>query len=148
MRGPVLEFAWRLGLVGLALLGMLLVRAVFLARAARRRRRGLASEPAPALSRGQPTVLLFSGALCGDCIRQKEILADLRTAMGNGWRIREVQAAQEGDLSRRFGVESIPATVVLDAGGRPLAVNYGLVPPGTLQGQLQPALTPRVPIGS
>ncbi len=146
MKGLAVEFGWRLGVVLLAGLGLLFVRLAALAWSAHRRRQGLRSEPAPALAGDEPTVLLFSGRLCGDCEQQKQVLLDLRRDLGNAWRIREVQAAGEVELARRFGVESIPATVILDAAGRPLAVNYGLVPASTLQGQLKPALRGRVPV--
>ncbi len=107
-----------------------------------RRRRALETGRTPELTRDVPALLLFSGTLCVDCARQKEILLGLREELGAGWRLHEVHAASEVQLARRFRVESVPATVVLDRAGRPVAVNYGLVDAGTLSKQLQPLLNP------
>lgn len=109
---------------------------------ARRQRRALRFGRAPEITAGSPTVLLFSGALCGDCERQKEILSELQVTHRNGWRVREVHAAAEVQLASRFGVESVPATVILDGGGRALAVNYGLIDAAALRRQLEPVLSP------
>ncbi len=102
-----------------------------------RRRQALLTSPAPELTQGKPTILLFTGTLCSDCHTQKQIITMLLAEMADGWRLREVHAAREVGVARRFGVESVPATVVIDAGGRPRAVNYGLVEAGALSRQLR-----------
>ena len=90
----------------------------------------------PELAQGEPTILLFTGTLCSECQTQKEIIEGLLSEAANGWRLREVHAAREVGVARRFGVETVPATVVIDAGGRPRAVNYGLIDAGSLREQL------------
>lgn len=103
----------------------------------RRRSRAIAGRPLPELAAGEPTVLLFTGSLCSDCIRQKRILQDVRTRLG-GWRMHELYAAKEAPLAARFGIQSVPATVLLGPEGRSVAVNYGLVQADVLVGQLRP----------
>jgi hypothetical protein len=125
----------RAGVVAGAGAVVLVGRAGLLAWQRARVRKALAGRPLPDLAAGMPTVLLFTGTLCSDCIRQKEILQDLRSQL-DGWRIREVLAAGESDLATRFGVESVPATVLLDRAGSPTAVNYGLVDANAFLGQL------------
>lgn len=141
MTDPMVEFALRLGIVAAS--GGAVSSFAWGSRAWRKRRRQLALQSAttPELAQGEPTVLLFSGALCADCNQQKAILVDISKGLGDGWRLREVQAAAEVPLARRFGVESVPATVVLDSAGRPAAVNYGLVDSDTLIRQLAPLLS-------
>ncbi len=136
MNGTVRDLAARLAVVVLAAILLLMVRVVAVARGARMRQRALLGDAVPGLGGSEPTVLLFSGALCGDCVRQKEILLDLRR-QSNGWQLREVLAAREADLARRFEVEMVPATAILNASGRPVAVNYGLVAAGQLMSQLE-----------
>jgi len=125
MTDPALDLALRVGLTAAAGAGVIAGRAVLLGWRDRRRRRAMNGAPLPELAAGEPTVLLFTGALCGDCIEQKEILQEIRTRLG-GWRIQEVRAAVEPSLATRFGVLSVPATVVLDQQGRPVSINYGL----------------------
>lgn len=140
MNSPA-ELALRIGVVLAAVLAILLARQAMAAWQSGRRRRALESGLTPHLTQGSPTVLLFSGTLCGDCVIQKEILLELRASLGSGWQLREVQAAQESAFARRFGIESVPSTVIMKAEGAAVAVNYGLVPAETLTGQLRPLLT-------
>jgi thioredoxin-like negative regulator of GroEL len=136
----VAELGLRIAVVVVIAVALLLGRRLVNAWQAGRRRRGLRSAFLPDLTQGSPTVLLFTGTLCGDCVMQKEILLEMRSALGNGWQLREVQAAQEGGFARRFGIESVPSTVVIKPEGATVAINYGLVPAETLTGQLKPLL--------
>lgn len=99
-----------------------------------RGRRALQTGALPEWRTGRPLVLLFTGTLCSDCIRQKDVLA--RLAPAGEIAVQEIFAARSPQLARRFGVRSVPATVVLDGEGRPQAVNYGLVDAATLVRQL------------
>jgi len=132
---PVVALGLRL--VALAGAGGLLLagRAALGWRAERRERRALGVSAAEE-GGGRPAVLLFTGTLCADCGRQKDILAELRGHLG-GWELREVPAARDIRLARRFGVESVPATVVLDVAGRAVAVNYGLTDLALLTRQVE-----------
>lgn len=142
MTDPALDLALRLGLTAAAGAGVIGGRAALGHWRDRRRRRGMTGAPLPELAAGEPTVLLFTGALCGDCIQQKEILQEIRTRLG-GWRIQEVRAAVERSLATRFGVESVPATVVLDRQGRPMSINYGLQAAPSMIRQLQAVVSGR-----
>jgi len=142
MTDPGLDLGLRLGIVAAAGGAVWLAASGGSVWRSYRRRRALRSRPMPGVTNGTPTVLLFTGALCADCTRQKEILLDLHHGLADGWRLHEVQVVLEVHLARHFGVESVPSTVVLDAAGRPIAVNYGLVDTGTLSRQLRPLLSP------
>jgi hypothetical protein len=137
MSGPLQALVFRLAALVLVAALVLAVWGVLLGWGAYRRRRALRTSPVPELSQGQPTILLFTGTLCSECHTQKEIIDSLLGETADGWRLREIHAAREVNVARRFGVESVPATVVIDAGGRPRAVNYGLVEAGALSRQLQ-----------
>jgi len=133
----VTDLGLRLGVTAVLGAGVVAGRLGLIAWRDQRRSRALAGRPLPDLAAGEPTVLLFTGTLCSDCIRQKRILVDLRRRLG-GWRMRELHAAKEGPLAARFGIQSVPATVLLGPEGRSVAVNYGLVQADVLVNQLRP----------
>ncbi len=83
----------------------------------------------------QPSLLFFTAEWCAQCkLSQSPILAQL--AELTGVPVQTVDAVAEEALARHFGVMTVPTTVVLDRGRRPVAVNYGLASLQTLQAQL------------
>ncbi len=115
----------------LALVAALAMAARAFARA--RRRRVLASAPEPSLATGRPTILYFHGDACSDCVVQERELDALLIARPE-IAIRADHAPSA--LSERFGVLTVPTTVVLDGVGRARAVNYGIARRDTLERQL------------
>jgi hypothetical protein len=101
--------------------------------AAARRRRALAAPAHPDLATGRLTILYFHGDGCSDCVVQERELDALLTARPE-IAIRADHAP--GALSARFGVLTVPSTVILDGGGRAHAVNYGLTRRDALERQL------------
>ena len=138
MRGELFGVALRLAVIALVLAGVFLARMLLRRWRALRVRRVLAGNSHPQISLGEPTVLLFSGTLCSDCIRQKDALAALDGSAGH-CRVREVMAAREPALAGQFGVQSVPATVILSSDGKPVAVNYGFVAGDLIARQLAKA---------
>lgn len=91
----------------------------------------------PALSAGELTVLFFTGEYCSVCHhRQKPALERLRASRPDGLRVLELDAAREGALVKRFGVLSLPSTVVLGPDGTVGAINYGFASEQQLAAQL------------
>lgn len=138
MPEPVVGIVVRLGIIAVVLAGVYLGRMLLHRWQAARRNRALLSEALPGVSNGRASVLLFTGTLCGDCLVQKDILRELATAAGP-FHVREVMAANDVALAGRFGVQSVPATVVLNRAGKPVGVNYGLVSGDIIASQLQGA---------
>lgn len=127
------ELLARALLVVAFLLLVALVVALARAAAALQRARVLRSGPEPWLATGRPTVLYFHGDRCGDCVVQEREIDALLIAHPDV-AIRADHAPS--GLSARFGVLTVPTTVVLDGAGRPRAVNYGLARRETLERQL------------
>jgi thiol-disulfide isomerase/thioredoxin len=127
----------RLGLLAVLLLGLAaLFLAVKLAAVYRRGKR-VNRVVDPALSQGRPTVLFFTADYCTVCrYRQKPALDELKSALDGELRVVEVDAPAEEPLARRFGVLTLPSTVVLAADGRVSAVNYGFAPSDQLRAQV------------
>ena len=86
---------------------------------------------------GRPTVVAFSTPGCTAChTAQRPALAALEQRVGGGVRVVHVDAAARPEVARAFGVMTVPATTVLDAGGAVLAANQGFASAETLAGQL------------
>jgi thioredoxin 1 len=52
-----------------------------------------------------------------------------------------VDASAQPSVAQTFGVLTVPTTVVLDARGRPVAVNHGFTPADRLASQVRAALS-------
>lgn len=87
---------------------------------------------------GLPTILYFTTPDCAQCrLRQTPILEQLLSELGHPVVLRKVDALEHEDLARRYGVLTVPTTVILDAAGRPRAINHGLVTADRLRRQLR-----------
>lgn len=81
-----------------------------------------------------PYVLYFWGEGCTTCrTHQEPALRELDA------RVVKVDAVAEPELARRYHVYTLPTTVVMAAGGRPLHVNYGFANAAKLRKQLEEA---------
>ena len=76
---------------------------------------------------GRPALLVFTSPTCAPCKLQQMPIVD---RLMIGWRdridLRVIDVTEQPDVSARFGVWSLPTTIVLDAGGRVTAINPGV----------------------
>ena len=84
-------------------------------RSRRRAARALVAEPA-----GAPALVVFRSATCGRCDAQMRQIAALDDVA-----VRVVDVEWAPETARRFGVMSLPSTVVSSPAGRVVAVNHG-----------------------
>ncbi|MDQ7819248.1 MAG: thioredoxin family protein [Armatimonadota bacterium] len=102
-------------------------------RAARYRRR-----PATDLVRGRPLVLAFSTPDCVPCrTLQKPALLELQRRYPGQVDVREVDAAADPALAGRFGILTVPSTVLISGDGVVRAINQGAVGWERLAAQLE-----------
>jgi thioredoxin 1 len=106
-----------LGLVGLAVVGVLVLRSRRVEPVAR-------SEAAPA--RGARLVELGS-TTCRSCAAMHEELALLREECGASIAVEEIDVWRDQEAARRFDVRLIPTQVFLDAEGRELDRHTGFL---------------------
>ncbi len=86
---------------------------------------------------GIPAILYFSSPVCAPChMQQRPALQRLLDELGDRVQVLEVNALEQREVADRWGVLSVPTTVVLDRRGRPRAVNNGVTGPETLRRQL------------
>lgn len=127
------------GLAGLVL--ALLVSGRLLARRRRRQLRNLSTDVLwDALGSGpdgRPSVVVFSTPRCTACwTAQKPALAALEERASGRVRVIEIDAGEQPEVARVFGVLTVPATVVLGESGAVLAANQGFATTDALAAQL------------
>lgn len=87
----------------------------------------------------KPGIVLFTADYCGPCKhRQRPNIQKVIAHFGEG-RIQfiMVDVDELPQIANRWGVMSLPTTVILDKNGKPLHINHGVTPQETLQHQLQ-----------
>jgi thioredoxin 1 len=87
---------------------------------------------------GTPAILYFTTPDCAPCKTiQRPALKTIQTNLGDRLQIIEVNAYDQPDLAKTWGVLSVPTTFILDSHGRPIHVNHGVTPANTLMEQLK-----------
>lgn len=89
-------------------------------------------------ARNVPLVVAFTTPECVPCrTMQRPALEELQRRHPGSVAVREVDAAVSPDLADRFAIMTVPSTVVIDRGGRVLAINYGVARWEKLAAQLR-----------
>jgi thiol-disulfide isomerase/thioredoxin len=91
---------------------------------------------------GRRTLIAFSTPSCAACHHAQAPAIDLvRAEVGEeALRVIRIDAASQPQAARAFGILTVPATVVVAAGGQHIvAVNQGFAPSARLVEQLQSA---------
>jgi thioredoxin-like negative regulator of GroEL len=86
-----------------------------------------------------PRLISFSTSGCGECRTQRRILDQVVSEWSGCVDIAYVDAADEPELARSFGVIVVPTTVVAAPDGRIIGVNGGLADAHRLLRQLSEA---------
>jgi catechol 2,3-dioxygenase-like lactoylglutathione lyase family enzyme len=87
-----------------------------------------------------PGLLYFTTESCVQCqTRQWPAIQSAMASLGAPIDLKRIDAIANPDLASRWGVLTVPTTVVLDRAGRALAVNYGVAESPKLVEQLRRA---------
>lgn len=131
----LLRLVWAVGIIATGLgLYWMATRAI-LARAR------FASRSANITSAGSPSILYFTTPDCIPCKTvQRPALDKVKTTLGEQFQVFEVNAYEQPDMAKKWGVLSVPTTIILDARGTPRHVNFGATAAEKLLKQLSEVL--------
>jgi thiol-disulfide isomerase/thioredoxin len=103
----------------------------------RRYRVAIAADLLPASRGTRALVIAFTTPDCAPCrTAQRPALERLHAAHPYHVDVREIDATVEPELADRFGILSVPSTVVIDRRGRVVAINHTLAVSRKLAAQL------------
>ena len=92
------------------------------------------------LRAGLPTILYFTTPDCMTCkYAQGPALEQLQNEVGDAVNIVKVDATEDVDAARRWKIQTVPTTYVLDASLKPVEVNQGAADVSRLRAQLASA---------
>ena len=86
---------------------------------------------------GRPTVLYFRSDHCAPCAAQGRFLDLLSQQMGEAVSVQKIDADADAETAAKFGVFTVPTTLVVDGRGQVRHTNYGLADLGKLTSQLR-----------
>ncbi len=128
-------FAWRLLILTFIAVALIAIRLVLVWRSRRYRRNGAADLLAAASA--SRLILAFSTPDCVPCRTiQKPALDELQLLFPGWVEVRDVDATIELELAGRFGILTVPSTVVIGDHGQVLAINHGTTDRKRLAAQL------------
>ena len=88
----------------------------------------------------QPSLLYFWSDHCAPCVTQAQFLGQLPQQMTRQIKIEQIDAEKEREVAARYGVFTLPTTMLVDRQGSVRHVNYGLIDARKLTIQLESIL--------
>ena len=86
---------------------------------------------------GQPRLLYFRSDYCGPCLTQAQFLEELPEPIRRQVTIEKIDVEQQVETASKYGVFTLPTTLLLDDEGTIRHVNYGLADAGKLARQVE-----------
>ncbi len=100
-------------------------------------RRRASRQLAAAAGERRPAILYFRSDHCAPCRAQSHHLRQLQLDLDGRLAICEIDAERESELAARYGIVTLPTTLVTDGRGQVKHINYGLAASATLARQLE-----------
>ena len=88
----------------------------------------------------QPSLLYFCSDHCAPCVTQEQFLRQLPDQVTRQVRIEQIDAEKESETAARYGIFTLPTTMLVDRQGSVRHVNYGLTDARKLASQLESVL--------
>lgn len=85
---------------------------------------------------GRSGVIYFRSDYCAPCITQGRFLQELQEKFGERIEVEKINADLEKDTAARYGVFTLPTTLIVDKTGKVRYANYGLADIHKLSHQL------------
>lgn len=127
-------------IITIAIIGLFVLAYLWFKQSRLKRAQQQASTSDPLLSSltaGQPAILYFTADWCGACkLHQRPALQQLQSEQPD-LKVVMIDVDAQLDDAKRWGVLSLPTTIVLDSNHVPIAVNHGAVSAHKLSQQLK-----------
>jgi thiol-disulfide isomerase/thioredoxin len=92
----------------------------------------------PSSSSGSPSILYFTTPDCVPCKTvQRPAIRKVQDQLGPSVEVVEINAYEQPDMARQWGVLSVPTTFILDRSGKPHHINHGVTQADKLLRQIQ-----------
>ncbi len=75
---------------------------------------------------GKPTLLYFRNDACAPCVAQARYVQQLQAQFGDALVVEKVDADMDEAVAARYGVFTLPTTLIVDRSGQVRHANYGL----------------------
>jgi thioredoxin-like negative regulator of GroEL len=85
---------------------------------------------------GRPTLLYFRSDSCSPCVAQGHFVQQLQTQFAERMVVEKIDADVDQEKAARFGIFTLPTTLIIDEAGVVRHVNYGLADARKLTQQL------------
>ena len=86
---------------------------------------------------GRPRLLYFRSDYCAPCLTQARFLDELPEPLRQQVEIEKIDVEREVETASRYGVFTLPTTLLLDQEGSIRHANYGLADAGKLTRQVE-----------
>jgi thioredoxin 1 len=86
---------------------------------------------------GKPALLYFRSDACVPCVAQARFVQQLQTEFGDRIVVEKVDADTDQAVAERYGVFTLPTTLIVDPSGRVRHANYGLTDARRLASQME-----------
>jgi thioredoxin 1 len=89
-----------------------------------------------------PKLLFFTTPYCAVCrTKQSGVVEELEQELGETVKVIKIDADDQPELAKQYGVITIPSTFVIDAKGQIRAINHGFASIEKLRGQFQQVIS-------
>jgi thiol-disulfide isomerase/thioredoxin len=88
-------------------------------------------------AKDRPTLLYFRSDSCSPCMTQSHYLEQLERKFVDRFAMQQIDTEQEPEKAARYGVFTLPTTLVIDRQGEVKYINYGLTDTFRLSRQLE-----------
>jgi thioredoxin 1 len=92
---------------------------------------------APQTEETKPKLLLFTTPYCASCKQQSRGIEALEQELGQSVEVVRIDAAEQPEVAKQYGVLTAPSTFLVDAKGQVQAINAGFVGVEKLRSQLE-----------
>jgi thiol-disulfide isomerase/thioredoxin len=89
------------------------------------------------LATGRPTLLYFRNDSCSPCMTQSHYLEILEKQFQEKFALQKIDTELEPEKAAKYGVFTLPTTLVIDSQGEVKYINYGLTNNFRLSQQLE-----------